>query len=149
MADRISSDHPSVHTVRATLAGTATGVRLDVPEDECESFPLEEVVRTVLDGEERFALVARPLAGGEDERVIDGVYDAPRMARDPREGVDRLASWASDHGVGDGSSVLVDVVEPGFLYGLRAPGETAYYDAREPPKQSLADIAKGLEESDE
>lgn len=144
MADRVSSDHPSVDTVRATLAETATGVRLEIPADEREAFPAGEVVRVVLDGDERFARVERALTG--DELTIPGVYDSPTFARDPREGEDRLPGWVDDHGVRTGGSVFVDVVEPAFLYGLRSPGETAVYEAREPPSDSLASIAEDLED---
>ena len=145
MADRISSDHPSVQTVRGTLTETATGVRLELPASERERFPVDEVVRVVLDGDELFANVTRPLGGGEKELHVPGIYDSPRFARDPREGPDRLPSWRDTHGIRPGGSVLVDVVEPNFLYGLRAPGETAYYDAREPPQEGLTEIAKSLE----
>lgn len=146
MADRISSDHPSVRTVRATLASTATSVRLEIPADDKEAFPAAEVVRVVLDGDERFARIERTLTG--DRLAVPGVYDAPRLARDPGSGEDRLSSWAEDHDVGAGGSVLVDVIEPDFLYGFRAPGETAVYDAREPPAESLSSIAESLEDGE-
>ncbi len=144
MADRVSSDHPSVQTVRATLTETATGVRLEIPAADREAFPVDEVVRLVLDGDELFARVERALTG--DDVSIPGVYDAPRFARDPREGEDRLSAWVDDHDVRTGGSVHVDVVEPEFLYGLRAPGETAVYEAREPPNDSLASIAEDVED---
>ena len=145
MADRISSDHPSVTTIRATLAPTATGVRVEVPPDERDAFPAGDVVRVVCDGSERFARVERSLTA--DGLSIPGVYDSPSHARSPGDGPDRLPAWVDDHGIRTGGSVLVDVVEPDFLYGLRAPGEDAYYDAREPPSESLASIAKNLETS--
>ncbi|MXV60744.1 hypothetical protein GS429_01385 [Natronorubrum sp. JWXQ-INN-674] len=143
MADRISSDHPSVQTVRSTCTETATGVRLEVPADDRDAFPTDEVVRIVLDGDELFGLVERALTG--DELSVPGVYETPDQARDPSGATDRLAEWVDDHGVPAGGSVLVDVIEPEFLYGLRTPGETTYYDAREPPSESLSDIAKDLE----
>lgn len=144
MTDRVSSDHPSVRTVRGTLTETTTGVRLEIPADDREAFPTDEVVRIVLDGDERFALVERSLTG--EDLSIPGAYDAPRFARDPRDGTDRLQSWADDHGIRSGGSVLVDVVEPDFLYGLRSPGETSVYDAKEPPDESLSSIANDLDE---
>ena len=143
MADRISSDHPSVQTVRATLTETTTGVRIEIPSEDREAFSLENAVRVVLDGTERFARVERALTG--EDAFIAGVFDSPGLARDPRGGTDRLPAWADDHGVRVGGSVLVDVVEPEFLYGLRAPGETAVYEAKEPPSDSLASIAENLE----
>ncbi len=143
MADRVSSDHPSVQTVRATCTVTPTGNRIEIPTDERDAFPTDEVVRVVLDGDERFAWVERALTG--EELSVPGVYDTPDLARDPSGGTDRLAAWIDDKGVPEGGSVLVDVVEPEFLYGLRAPGETAYYHAREPPSDSLSSIAEDLE----
>ncbi|WP_049900861.1 DUF7112 family protein [Natrinema altunense] len=144
MTDRVASDHPSVQTVRSTCTETATGVKLEVPADDREAFPTDEVVRVVLDGEELFARVERALTG--DDLSIPGVYDTPDLARDPSGGTDRLTEWTADHDVPAGGSVLIDIVEPEFLYGLRSPGETTYYDAREPPTESLSEIADSLED---
>lgn len=143
MADRIQSDHPSVHTVRASLETTATGHRLDVPADERDRFPPGEVVRIVLDGAERYASIERALTG--EELSIQGIYDAPRFARDPRDGTDRLSAWVDESEARVGGSVLLDVVEPDFLYGIRAPGETTVYEAKEPPSDSLSSIAEDLD----
>ncbi|WP_049889377.1 DUF7112 family protein [Natronolimnohabitans innermongolicus] len=144
MADRIPSDHPSVQTVRATCAETATGVRLEVPADDREAFPTDEVVRIVCDGDELFGRIERALTG--EDRFVPGVYDTPDAARDPSGATDRLLEWTDAHDVAAGGSVLIDVIEPEFLYGLREPGETTFYDAREPPSESLSDIAKDLED---
>ncbi len=144
MSDRIPSDHPSVRTVRATCAETATGVKLEVPADDRDAFPTDEVVRVVLEGDELFARIERALTG--DALSVPGVYETPDGARDPSGATDRLPGWVDDHDVPLGGSVLIDVVEPEFLYGCRAPGETAVYDAREPPSDSLSEIAKDLED---
>lgn len=144
MADRIASDHPSVRTVRSTCTETATGVRLEVPADDRDTFVTDDVVRVVLDGDELFARVERALTG--EELSIPGVYQTPGDARDPSGATDRLREWIDANGVSPGGSVLIDVVEPEFLYGLRAPGETVYYDAREPPSDSLSEIATDLED---
>lgn len=144
MADRISSDHPSVRTVRSTCVETTTGVRLEVPADDREAFPTDEVVRFVLDGEELFGRVERALTG--EDLSVPGVYETPDRAREPGGATDRLLQWVDDRGVATGGSVLIDVIEPEFLYGLRAPGKTVYYDAREPPSDSLSDIADDLED---
>jgi hypothetical protein len=40
----------------------------------------------------------------------------------------------------------VDVVEPGFKYGVRAPGESATYRSTGTPDAGLADIAASLDE---
>ncbi|MBZ6495413.1 DUF7112 family protein [Natrinema longum] len=144
MTDRIASDHPSVETVRSTCTETATGVKLEVPADDRSAFPTDEVVRIVLEGTERFARVERALTG--EDLAIPGIYDTPDLARDPSGGTDRLAEWTATQEVPAGGSVLIDVVEPEFLYGVRAPGETTYYDAHEPPSGSLSEIAKNLED---
>ncbi|MDS0476491.1 hypothetical protein [Natrinema sp. 1APR25-10V2] len=144
MADRIASDHPSVQTVRSTCTETATGVKLEVPAEDRDAFTTDEVVRVVVGGEELFARVERALTG--DELAVPGVYETPDQARDPSGATDRLREWIDEADVPMGGSVLIDVVEPEFLYGLRAPGETAFYDAREPPSDSLSEIAKDLED---
>lgn len=144
MTDRVSSDHPSVETVRATCVATATGHRLEIPAEQSELLPADDVVRLVLDGQERAANVEPALTG--DEPRITGVYESPRLARNPSEGTELLGSWLGDNDIDDGSSVLLDVVEPNFLYGLRAPGETAVYEAKEPPSKSLSSIAEDLDE---
>ncbi|MFP8951417.1 hypothetical protein ACLI4Z_00400 [Natrialbaceae archaeon A-arb3/5] len=144
MADRISSDHPSVRTIRATCTETTTGVLLEIPAEDRDAFPVDEVVRVVLDREELFARAERALTG--DDLSIRGIYETPDLVRDPSGDTDRLNDWIDDHGVRAGGSVLIDVIEPSFLYGLREPGTTAYYDAYEPPNQSLSDIARELED---
>ncbi|MFC3960166.1 DUF7112 family protein [Halovivax cerinus] len=144
MADRIPSDHPSVETLRTTCVATATGHRLELPAEESATVPADDVVRLVLDGEERSARVDRAIDG--DTRSITGVYETPRYARNPGEGTNLLERWLDDNGVDDGSSALLDVVEPNFYYGLRTPGESAVYAAKEPPSDSLASIAEDLDE---
>ncbi len=143
MPDRLSSEHPSVETIRASHASTPSGTEVHVPAENADSFPTDEVVRVALDGDQGFAHVKRALTG--DHRTIRGVYETPAHARDPSGATDRLTPWLEATAIPAGGSVLVDVVEPGFLYGLRKPGTTAYYDAIEPPKRSLQDIAKGLD----
>ncbi len=142
MADRVSSDHPSVRTVRATCTETPTGSRLEIPADDRDAFSADTVVRVVVDGDELFAQIERALTS--DDLSIPGVYATPDQARE-RNGTDQLVAWIDDNSISAGSSVLVDVVEPDFLYGLRTPGSTAYYDAREPPSDSLSSIAEDLE----
>ncbi|WP_135820567.1 DUF7112 family protein [Halostella litorea] len=147
MADRIPSDHDSVTTVRATLgtAGSTRRPRVEVPADDAEQFPADEVVRLVVDGAERHARIETAL--GDDRRVIPGAYDAPRLARDPGDAPNRLLEWVdATDAVSVGGSVLVDVIEPEFKYGVRAPGERAVYEATESPDESLASIAERLED---
>lgn len=53
--------------------------------------------------------------------------------------------WADEQSLGDGRTVLVDVVVRGFRYGLRRPGTAAVYDASHPPAGPLRRIADGLD----
>ena len=146
MADRISSDHASIPTVRATLvqSGALDRPKIEIPDDESDSFPDAELVRVVADDTEYRARVESPLTG--EGREIRGLYETPRLARNPDEGENHLGAWVESAGVEFDQSVLVDVIEAGFKYGLRAPGQRTVYEATESPDDDLADIANKLDE---
>lgn len=146
MPDRVPSDHDTVTTVRATLAttGSTRRRRLEIPADAAGQFPADEVVRLVVDGSEYHARIETALT--EETRVLSGAYDAPRFARSPGDAPDRLGPWLDDVDVAVGDSVLVDVIEAGFKYGVREPGERTVYKATESPDDSLASIAEQVEE---
>lgn len=140
MPERVPADHPSVETVRATVerVGRTDRAQVVLPED----VPVtEEVVRLVVEGDSHRASVERNLGGS---LAIRGAYDTPEQARD-RSGEDHLAAWVGDAGLSFGRTVLVDVIEAGFLYGLRAPGEEAVYEVPNRPDSSLASLAERLE----
>ncbi|WP_254536788.1 DUF7112 family protein [Halomarina litorea] len=140
MSDRIPHDHSSVSTHRATLAraGRTDRPKIVLPEDL--SVP-EGPVRIVLDGRTYHTLVDVDFDGVPEVR---GVYENARMARE-REGSSHLAEWVEERNLEFGRSVHVDVVEADLL-GVRAPGETAVYTASPGPDDSLADIARNLDE---
>lgn len=144
MADRVPSDHPTVTTHDGTLArqGRTDRPKVVLPADA--GLPVGEVVRLALDGTERRARFERPTVG--DGLELRGVYDTPDHVREPGSGTDRLAEWVADAGLAFGRTVHLDVVESGFRYGLRGPGERAVYDATGGPDGSLASIAERLEE---
>ncbi|AHG03557.1 hypothetical protein HALDL1_08075 [Halobacterium sp. DL1] len=144
MADRVTDD--SLPTVAGTLA-RAGGTRrneIQLPASAAEDFPAGDVVRLVLDGTEYRTQLARHPGG---EPAVRGAYDTPSLARDPGSAENHLTAWVEAKHLEAGRSVHVDVVEAGFKYGVRAPGESATYDAFEPPNEGLADIAKSLDES--
>ncbi|MFB6353004.1 MAG: hypothetical protein ABEJ92_02860 [Halobacteriales archaeon] len=145
MGERVSSADPSVRTYRARIerAGGTRRPRLALPEAATDDVPAG-VVRLAMGGTQYRADVRAGRRG--DGPVVHGVYDNPRQARSPSDGENRLPDWLDDAGLTVGRSVLFDVVVPAFLYGLRAPGETAVYDAVEPPSPSLSRIAEGLDE---
>ncbi len=70
----------------------------------------------------------------------------PDLARNPGEGENRLSEWFADSNRSFGQSVLIDVVEKGFKYGIREPGSRAVYEATEAPNGNLADIAQQVED---
>ncbi|WP_132059157.1 DUF7112 family protein [Halorussus amylolyticus] len=145
MADRISSDHSSLTTVRATLvrSGGLDRPKVVIPDDSADLFPADELVRIVADDAEYRARIESPLTG--EGREIRGLYDSPTLARNPGEAENRLESWLETTGIEFDQSVLVDVIEAGFKYGFREPGERAFYEATESPDESLADIANQLD----
>lgn len=141
MADYVT--HESCTTYDATLerAGGTSRPEVRLPEAASEEFPEGDVVRLVLDSSEYRAQLRTDTKG---RPVIRGAYDTPDLARNPTGGENRLREWVDKKGLDVGRSVHVDVVESGFKYGLRAPGEEATYKASQKPKDSLADIAKDL-----
>ncbi len=96
-------------------------------------------MRLVLDGDTYHASIENG-----DGPEINGAYDNARLARE-RTGEDRLEEWRRSTEIDYGRSVLVDVVESGFLYGVREPGERVVYEAVESPDDSLAAIARDLD----
>lgn len=142
--DRIANDNASVGTVRATLArvGSVDRPRISLPSDAADAFPVGEVVRVALDGSTRHARVHRGLDDGLELRAV---YDNARQARQG-DGTDRLPSWVDERDLEFGRSVLVDIVDEGFFYGIRAPSEAAVYEVPDRPDDGLAAIARDLEE---
>lgn len=142
MADRVRSDNPAVRTVRGTLVrrGGTRRPAVALPADDREVLPSDGPVRLVVAGTERRA----PIARDGTRRLLAGAYDNARLARE-RSGPDRLAEWIAERSVDFGRSVLVDVVEPRALYGLRLPGEVAVYEAEGGPGEGLRRIAEDLE----
>jgi hypothetical protein len=142
--DRIAHDNASVRTVRATLerVGRTDRPRIDLPDSDTDAFPVGEVVRVALDGTTRHARVHRGMDEGLELRAV---YDNARQARTD-DGEDRLPEWVAERDLEFGRSVLIDVVEAGFFYGVRAPDEAAVYEVPDRPDDGLAAIARDLEE---
>lgn len=141
MPDGVASDHPSVRTLRGRLVrrGGTRRPAVAVPTEARDALPEDGTVRLVLDGAQRHA----PVVTRAETRAFAGAYDNARRARE-RDGPDRLAEWVTREGVDVGRSVLVDVVEPGAVYGLRLPGEEAVYAVEPGPADSLRRIAEDL-----
>lgn len=143
MAERVSSENPSISTFRTTLAsrGATSRPRIELPEESRSALP-DGPVRLVLDGTTYHA----PVRSTGAQPVIQGAYDNARLARSPGEGTNYLPEWVDAMNLAIGRSVLVDVVVPETLLGARPPGTTVVYEPFDPPGSSLASIAEGLEE---
>jgi len=139
--DRIPSDNPAVTTLDATLERQGRLDRPKVVVEGTDALPTEDVFRLYLDGDEYRIY---PTEKG-DAVEIDGAYDTPDEARDPRDAENRLVEWMEKKGLDYGRTVHLDVIESGFAYGLRAPGERVVYPAVEKPEESLSSIAEGLD----
>jgi hypothetical protein len=153
---RVPSDGEDVPSVRVSLArsgGTRRPcVRLPaddaldgrVESGDCDALGATagDLVRVAFDGAERHARVASDSRG----RLLRGAFDNRRLAREPGAGANRLVEWLDANGREPGDSVVLDVVVPGELYGLRVPGERTVYDATRGPRSSLADIARDVDE---
>lgn len=141
MADRIPSDHASVHTARAEVARSG-GTRRP-----CLRLPAElalgagEFVRVVIDGKECHAKIERDSTG----LLLRGAYDLKSEARDPGRAENRLVEWLRGADREPGDPVEIDEIEAGERYGVRLPGERTFYRDTSGPGGSLQDIASDLD----
>jgi len=152
---RVPSDDEDVASIRVSLARSGGTRRpcVRLPSDDdlakrvesgvCESLSMSagDVVRVVIDREERHA----PVTADSNGALIRGAFDNRRLARETGAGTNRLAEWLAEHGSEPGESIVLDVVVPEELYGLRIPGERTVYEANRGPRSSLADIARDLD----
>jgi hypothetical protein len=142
VTDAIPSDHPAVDSYRVELAavGSTNRAQLSLPAElDCAEG---DFVRLVVADQQTHAKVVSTLAG---ERAIRAAYANKRLARTDG-GTDRLREWLDSAGFGPGSTLVLDVLTPGYAYGLRVPGERVVYDPVEKPDSSLSDIAESLTE---
>jgi hypothetical protein len=141
VTDRLPSDHDAVtsYRTRCDRVGRTTRVRIPLPAglDVAE----DDVIRLSLEGDAFHSQVDQSLDGDLDVR---GSFDNARLAR-TGDGENHLQSWADDVGLTAGDTVVVDVVTPGFKFGLRRPGERVVYEATEAPSSSLSHIARDLD----
>jgi len=141
MADRVPSDHTTVETHRISVESVGRTDRLRLELSDVDVVP-RSVVRLTIGGSEYHAQVETTLDG---TLVIASAHDNARLARTDGEGEDRLAAWLTETGLVAGRSVLLDELLAGTHYGLRQPGERIVYTVREPPEDSLTDIARDLD----
>lgn len=144
MTDRIAHDHPTIETIEAKIDRHGGTTRPEVVVTEPLDVEPETLVRLVLDGTEYRAPVE---ASGRGQPVFRHAASSPSAARNPGTAENVLTDWIAERDLDVGRSLHLDVVEPGFRYGLRAPGEKAVYDGGQ-PDESLASIARALDSAD-
>lgn len=139
MAERVRHDHPTVDTIPAEVDRYGGTTRPEIRISRSLTVESGTVVRLVLAGSEYRARIE--LSGGN--HVIRGAYETPDQARAQGAGQNHLSDWVQEREIELGRTVHLDVVEPGFKYGLRTPGEEATYTSGRPDPE-LADIAREL-----
>ncbi|WP_248517283.1 DUF7112 family protein [Salinarchaeum laminariae] len=144
--NRVRSE--GLQTIDASLVGhgaidrPAIELPTDVDTGPDGPVPTDEILRIVLDGATRHC---RFETYSGSVRAT-GVFDTSDLVRSPGDGENRLREWLGDAGLSLGRTVHLDVIEAGFAYGLRAPGESIVYDApSSSPDDSLASIAEQLD----
>jgi len=141
MPDRVPSDHSSVRTYRAEVTRSGGTRRPCIrPVDSVPDLADGDLIRLVLDGTTSHARVVTDATG----LVLRGAYDNKRLARDPGTAENRLVEWVERSDREIGSAVDLDEIEPGYLYGLREPGERVVYETVRKPDDSLSSIAETL-----
>ena len=141
-ADRIPSDHDTVESYRVHLEEVGRTGRLQLPLPAELSCVADDTISVCFDGSAYHAQVSSTLEGAP---AIRGAYTDRALAR-TREGEDKLAPWLEDSGLSPGDPVLLDVLTPGYAYGLRLPGERVGYDPPGRPDASLTAVAQSLDE---
>ncbi len=139
MTERIAHDHPTVETISATIHRYGGTTRPEIHIEASIDAAADDVIRLVLDDSEYRVRIEY----SGDTPLIRGAYDTPRLARTPGTGENHLLEWVADRNLEPGRTVHLDIIEPGFRYGLRGPGESATYTTGR-PDSSLADIADSL-----
>jgi hypothetical protein len=143
MTERIAHDHPTVETVSATVSRDGPTRRPMVTVEADLAVTPGDLIRLVIDGREYRAPI------DDEGRKTLGIRHAatsPSGARDPEDATNGLLEWLEERNFDPGRTLHLDIVEPGFRYGLRGPGDTAVYQSGR-PDDSLAAIARQVEES--
>jgi len=143
VAGRLPSDHDQVQSYRASLirSGRIRRACLQLPTEI--TLTEDEVIRLLLDEQQTHARISITAA---DEQVIRGAFKNSRVAQAPGEGENLLEGWCEKHDLQIGDAVEVDVLDAGFCYGLRSPGDRVVYSVPSRPNASLHSIARNLDQ---
>jgi len=138
VTEHVPSGHATVDSHRIHLETVGRTGRPRVPLPAPLDHDAEEALGLSLEGTATHAQVVTDLHG---EPGVEGAYPDPQLAR-TGDGENRLTAWVDRHGLAAGDPLLLDVVTPGYQYGLRRPGERVVYEAVEAPDDGLSDIAE-------
>ncbi|ERG96027.1 hypothetical protein [Haloquadratum walsbyi] len=144
MAGRLPSDHDQVQSYRASLtrSGRIRRPSLQLPTEI--TLTENEIIRLLLDEQQTHARVSVASVTA-DEQVIRGAFENSRVARTPGDGENLLNKWCEKHDLEIGDAVEIDVLDAGFCYGLRSPGDRVVYSVPSRPNESLHNIASNLD----
>jgi hypothetical protein len=142
VSDRVPSDHEAIPSHRTHREQVGRTGRPRIPLPDALDVSVGDVIRLSLEGEEYHAQVTQSRDGG---REVCGAFFDAQVARTDGEGQNYLTEWADDVGLAVGDPVVLDVITPGYKFGLRRPGERVVYEATDAPSSSLSDIARNLD----
>lgn len=140
--ERLTSEAVESGRATVTRSGGPRSRLLRLP-DAVDAAPGDVVRVSVDDGGETTDGFARVDADANGP-YLAGVYANRRLARTDGEGEDLLAPLLAARD--PGSSLVVDILDPGRHYGVRRPGERAVYEVPERRDDSLASIAEQFDD---
>lgn len=146
MADRVSSDHQSVKTYRATIKrdGSTRRPVISLHTENPPELSAQAIVRVEINETEYFSYITNQ----NNTPVFRGAFENARLAKTRSASGNYLLGWIAKHDqLGFNRTVLVDEVVPEFRYGFRVPGQRTTYSTSTPPASSLQDIARSLGEN--
>jgi len=142
--DRVPSDHDTVESHRIHLDEVGRTGRLQLPLPAELACAEDDVISVCFDGSPHFARISTTL---DSAPAIQDAFIDRGLAR-TRDGEDELTPWMRESGLSAGDPLLLDVLTPGYAYGLRLPGERVVYGPPEQPDTSLTAIARSIEGQD-
>jgi len=141
-SDRVPSDHGTVESHRVHLASVGRTGRLQLPLPGELSCAVDEVVGVCFDGSPHFARIGTTL---DSQPALQDAYADRELAR-TRGGEDELGAWLEAAELSADDPLVLDVLTPGYAYGVRLPGERVVYGPPEQPDSSLTAIARSLDQ---
>ncbi len=144
--DRVPSEHDVIDSYAGEIVPHGPRRRLAVAVPSSVPLPTGDVIRLRLPSDTT-TYFARPEAFADtDRRRLSGAFHTPDAARTPGTADNCLRAWLANTDLGIGRTIYIDVIEPGFKYGLRGPGDRLLYTLPNQSNSGLNDIATRLQQ---